>query len=189
MSTLSPQIRSRIPRWSDAPGLRSRLSLVPPRAVHARRTPFVVLIFGILVAGVVGLLMFNTQMQQAAFHATALQDRATALKAEQQQLDMELQQLQDPQRLAQRARRLGMVVPASPAFVQLSDGKILGTPQVTTPADAMRINGFAAPKPADLSPKTRVVHVRAPVTPVNSSSGHGAASTAGQPAQGMKKKH
>ena len=40
---------------------------------QAARTPFVVLVIGLLVAGVVGLLMFNTHMQQASFRATALQ--------------------------------------------------------------------------------------------------------------------
>jgi hypothetical protein len=122
----------------------------------------VVLIGAVLLAGVIGLLMFNTQMQQTSFHATALQRRATALRAQQQDLAMELQRLRDPQQLAERARALGMVVPADPAFVRLGDGRVLGTPTVTTPDDAMRVRSFSADKPALLSPKPRIVRVPAP---------------------------
>lgn len=186
MSIASPQTRARAPRWSENPGLRSRLSLVPQRSTRARRTPFVALICGILVAGVVGLLMFNTEMQQISFHATALQERASALSAEQQHLEMQLQRIRDPQRLALRARNLGMVVPADPAFVRLSDGHILGTPVMTTVGDGMRVRGFAAAKPARLRPPPRVVHVSASA---NSTQHSGAASVASKAGHGKKKTH
>ena len=103
-----------------------------------------ILVFATLVAGVVGLLMFNTQMQQSSFHATALQQKADSLVAQQQSLDMELEELRDPQRLAQQARRLGMVPPLDPAFVRLSDGKTLGSPLPASPDDAVRINPLPA---------------------------------------------
>jgi hypothetical protein len=187
----SPLARSRVPRLDPA-AVRSRLALVPPRVGQARRTPFVVLICALLVAGVVGLLMFNTQMQQTSFAATALQHRATDLRAQQQDLAMQLQRLRDPQELAQRARNLGMVVPADPAFVRLSDGRVLGTPTVTTPEDGMRVRAFAADKPAELAPKARVVRVPAPqsaTTPATAgttSGATGAASPATATAQGRK---
>lgn len=186
MSIASPQTRARVPRWGENPGLRSRLSLVPPRLTRARRTPFVALICGILVAGVVGLLMFNTEMQQTSFHATALGERASALSAEQQRLEMQLQRLQDPQQLAVRARKLGMVVPADPAFVRLSDGHILGTPVMTTVGDGMRVRGFAAAKPARLTPPPRVVHVTAAA---KSQQHSGAASAGSKAGHGKKKTH
>jgi hypothetical protein len=182
--TTSPLSRARIPRLVEAAAVRSRLALVPPRASRARRTPFVVLICTVLVLGVVGLLMFNTQMQQTSFAATALQHRATALRAQQQDLAMELQRLRDPQQLAQRARSLGMVVPADPAFVRLTDGKVLGTPTVTTPQDGVRVRAFPADKPARLAPKPLVVRV--PATPAETSSSTGAAFPAGTATQGRK---
>jgi hypothetical protein len=197
--TTSPLSRARVPRLVETAAVRSRLALVQPRASRARRTPFVVLICAVLLAGVVGLLMFNTQMQQTSFRATALQDRATALRAQQQDLAMELQRLRDPQQLAERARALGMVVPQDPAFVRLGDGRVLGTPTVTTPDDAMRVRPFSADKPAELAPKPKIVRVPATTgTTTGSTSGTttgstpetstatGAASPATTSAQGKK---
>lgn len=161
MSNLMSQARTRVPRLAEAATVRARLSLVPAGTTTARRTPFVVLIFALLAGGVVGLLMFNTSMQQASFHATALQQEADALTAQQQQLSMQLDQLRDPQRLAHAARRLGMVVPPDPAFVRLTDGRVLGTPTVATPNDAVHIMGFPTPKPRLLAPPVRIVHVPA----------------------------
>jgi cell division protein FtsL len=184
--TTSPLSRARVPRIVETAAVRSRLALVPPRSTRARRTPFVVLVCAVLLAGVVGLLMFNTQMQQTSFHVTALQARATALQAQQQDLAMELQRLRDPQRLAERARALGMVVPQDPAFVRLGDGRILGTPTVTGPDDAMRVRSFSAEKPADLAPKPRIVRVPAVVTPAETQASTGAASPSGTAAQGRK---
>lgn len=165
MSFSSPLARARFPRLHDAAAVRSRLALVPPVRVRARRTPFVVLVAAVLVAGVVGLLLFNTQMQQGSFQTSTLQQEAEALAAQQQSLDMQLQQLRDPQHLAQRAVALGMVVPADPAFVRLSDGKVLGRPAPTTVDNRMRVRGYPAAKPAALAPAPRVVHVTATPKP------------------------
>lgn len=182
--------RARFPRLQDAAAVRSRLALVPPVRSRARRTPFVALVGVVLVAGVVGLLLFNTQMQQGSFETSALQQQAQALTAEQQSLDMQLQQLRDPQQVAQRAVDLGMVVPPDPAFVRLSDGKVLGTPTVTTVEDRMRVRGYPAAKPAALAPTPRIVHVTAKPKPVTTtaktSAATGPASTPTSAAQGRK---
>lgn len=163
MSSLMSQARTRVPRFADAAAVRARLVLVPARATTARRAPFVVLIFALLGGGLVGLLMFNTNMQQASFHVTRLQQQATALTAEQQALDMQLERLRDPQRLARAGRQLGMVAPPEPAFVRLSDGRVLGHPTAATPDDAVHIHAYPAAKPKSLSPAPLVIRVKAPV--------------------------
>jgi hypothetical protein len=161
MSTLITQARARVPRFAEAAVERARLTVVPPRRAigrtQAARTPFAVLVIAMLVAGVVGLLMFNTNMQQASFKATALQERVNALTAEEQGLNMELDGLRDPQRLATVAKELGMVPSSHPAFVSLLDGKVLGNPGPATADDAFRINPLPAPKPASLKRKKIVV--------------------------------
>ena len=167
MSTLMSQARSRVPRFAEAAVERARLSVVPGQVVRAPRAPFAVLVLGILVAGVVGLLMFNTHMQQASFYATSLQQRADALTAQQQSLDMDLERLRDPQRLAHAGRQLGLVVPAVPSFVRLSDGAVLGTPTAATPDDGMRIKPFPVGKPASLRPAPLVIRVPAAAQPGN----------------------
>ena len=59
----------------------------------------------VLVGGIVGLLLFNTSMQQASFAATSLESEATHLAARQQTLQMELDELRNPQRVAARPSR------------------------------------------------------------------------------------
>ncbi|MDQ6934854.1 MAG: hypothetical protein M3130_06150 [Actinomycetota bacterium] len=161
MSTLISQARNRVPRFAEAAVERARLSVVPARAVRAKQGPFAVLVILLLAVGVFGLLLFNTNMQQSSFYVTSLQSRADALIAKEQSLNLELQQLRDPQRLAVVGRRLGMVAPQAPAFIDLRTGRILGTPMPATPLDAMRISSFPVQKPAELRPKPLVVHVRA----------------------------
>jgi hypothetical protein len=166
MSTLMTQARSRVPRFAESAVERARLTVVPQRMLvrtHAARTPFVALVLAILAGGVVGLLMFNTSMQQSSFTATALQHEVTALTAEEQKLNMELDALRDPQRLASEAKALGMVPPSQPAFVRLGDGKVLGTPAPATGEDAVRIHPMPPAKPAQLRPRPIVVKVPAPV--------------------------
>lgn len=152
--------RTRVPRFAEAAVERARLTVVPQRSLgrtQARRTPFAVLVLAMLVAGVVGLLMFNTHMQQSSFTATALQDRVTTLTAQEQSLNMELDQLRDPQRLAKAAKRLRMVAPSTPAFLDMSTGRILGTPTAATSGDAVRINPLPAQLPKALARKTVIV--------------------------------
>lgn len=170
MSTLMSSARTRVPRFAEAAVERARLTVVPSRSLgrslgrtQAARTPFAVLVIALLAAGVVGLLMFNTHMQQSSFTATALQNRVNALTAEKQSLDMELDRLRDPQRLATAAKRRGMVAPAQPAFVRLRDGRVLGSPTPADTGDAMQINPMPAPKPESL--KQRTIIVRKPAIP------------------------
>lgn len=196
MSTLMTQARTRVPRFAEAAVERARLTVVPQRNLgrtQAARTPFAVLVLGMLAAGVVGLLMFNTHMQQASFTATALQQQVTELTAKEQSLNMELDALRDPQRLASAAKELGMVPPTQPAFVRLADGSVLGNPTAATPADAVRINPMPPAKPAELAPRPIIIKVpAAPLPPVppavvaNSQAGTGAASAGRTPTGGRK---
>jgi hypothetical protein len=112
-----------------------------------------------LAGGVVGLLMFNTNMQQASFKATALQGQVNDLTAREQSLDMELDRLREPQRLASAAKALGMVAPAQPAFIRIGDGRVLGNPTPSSPADAVRINPLPSELPESIKPKTVIAKV------------------------------
>ena len=154
MSSLMNEARSRVPRIAEAAVERARLTVVPRTAGRrAARVPFVTLVSVILVAGVAGLLFFNTSMQQVSFTATRMEHRAELLDAEQQGLQMQLDSLRNPQRLAIRAKHLGMVPQASPAFIRLGDGTVLGTPTPASWADAIRVNALPTRRPKDLRPK------------------------------------
>jgi hypothetical protein len=181
MSSPSFQIRSGRLRSAAAPSRvsgiagaavqKARLTVVPRTRTRTSRLPFVTLVSFVLLAGVVGLLMFNTSMQQAAFAATAMEQQASTLTAREQTLRMELDGLRDPQRVARQAQRMGMVIPATPAFLRLSDGKVLGTPTPATRDGALRLLPEAPPKPAVLDPAPNVVTVVGPPSTEQTGSG------------------
>lgn len=135
-STAAATARSvrRLAAWVDPVALRrARLAVVPRTRARAPRLPFVALVSAILLGGVIGLLMFNTSMQQAAFVENKLSVQASNLAARQQALESDIQRLDDPQTIAAKAQAQGMVIPLNPAMLHVPDGKVDGVP---TPATA-----------------------------------------------------
>lgn len=150
MSSPAFQVR-RAPRPNAPAVAKARLRVVPLRRTRAPRMPFVALVSLLLVGGVVGLLMFNTSMQQASFAATSLQAQATSLNEHQQTLEMELEQMRDPQRVARAAQRQGMVVPGDAAYIQ-PDGSVRGTATPATSTVRLRLAPRPAVRPKVLDP-------------------------------------
>lgn len=159
MSSALPQSRLRVQRIAEAAVERARLTVVPRTRVRAPRVPFVTLVSLLLVGGVVGLLMFNTTMQQNSFTVSAMQSQADDLIAEQQALEMRLDHFRDPQRLGVWAREHGLVQPPSPAFLLLN-GKVLGTPVPASAEDAFDPRTPVARKPAELETAPIIVEQR-----------------------------
>ena len=123
------------PRVAQRALQRARLTVVPRRrtAVRAPRVPFVMLISALLLGGVIGLLFFNTSMQQASFRETALSHQARDLDAQQEALQLQLDALRDPQRIARLAQQMGMIVPTgAAAILDYQTGRIRGA---RTPAE------------------------------------------------------
>lgn len=144
---------------------RARLSVVPQRRVRAPRVPFVTLVSMILVGGVVGLLCFNTQMQQASFTTSTLEERADNLGARVQTLQMENEQRQNPNRVAAEAQRAGMVLPDSAKQLSLATGEISGVGAPATADNTPRLEGRNPAKPAELAPPPNTTYVEAPAVP------------------------
>ena len=154
---MSTPLSTRVPRLAEAAVERARLTVVPRRTQKAAKVPFVTLVSLLLVGGVVGLLLFNTNMQQASFVATSMEERAAVLAGKEESLRMQLHRLRDPQNVAAHAKKLGMVPASSPAFIRLSDGKVLGRPAVAEPTDILRISPLPPAKPRSLRPKFVIV--------------------------------
>lgn len=155
-SQVAVALRRRVPSIAGKAVTRARLTVVPRRRTQAPRVPFVTLVTLVLVGGVVGLLLFNTSMQQASFAASSLEEQARTLTAREQTLRMELDDLRDPQRVAESAQAMGMVPALSPAFLNLADGSVVGEPTAATRADGVRIRPLPPRKPAVLTPTTIV---------------------------------
>lgn len=164
MSSPASQVRIRMPRIAQEAVDQARLSVVPRIRSRAPRVPFVTLVSLVLVGGVVGLLLFNTSMQQASFSASSLEQQADGLAAREQTLRMELDELRNPQRVATQAQQMGMVIPPAPVFLDLEGGKTSGVRTPATPEDALRLLPRAAVKPAVLAPAPTVVKVEADST-------------------------
>jgi hypothetical protein len=162
MSSTAPALRARVPRLAGAALERARLTVVPKRQRHTSPVPFLLLVSMLAVGGVVGLLLFNTSMQQASFAATDLQHQADVMQARQQTLQMQLDQLRDPQVIALKAQRMGMVLPTSPAVLDLRTGKVLGQAVPATRVDPLRLLAPPPTKPVELDPPAHVTVVRAP---------------------------
>ena len=182
MSQQAMQIRSRLPRFAEDAVERARLTVVPRRRTAAGRVPFLALVSMVLLGGVVGLLLFNTSMQQASFATTALEQQSTRLAAREQSLSMDLERLRNPQRIAGAALKLGMVQACSPAFLQLGTGKVVGAP--CSEPNPLRINERPPVKPAELNPKTKIVHEAAPPASGDTASADAAQNSAGDTAAG-----
>jgi hypothetical protein len=129
-SRVSPASKATRPAGQPRPKPpRTRLLMVPPVSPDAPRAPFVVLVASLLVAGLGGLLFLHTALAEDSFRLHDLQVRASVLEDQQQALEQSLAIEAAPRRLSDRAQALGMVRSENPAFIRLSDGRILGKPK------------------------------------------------------------
>jgi hypothetical protein len=101
----------------------------PPAPVTAPRAPFVMLVLVLVAAGIIGLLVLNTKINEDSFRLQKMRDRQVALDTREQQLGSELADRQSPGNLAAAARRLGLVPAGTPAFLYLPDGRVVGVAQ------------------------------------------------------------
>ena len=126
MSQLAPvrPLPRTSPRRAAAPTPR-QLRVVSPPELRGNGL-FLALCVTLLLGGFVGVLMLNTAMAKGSYTMRDLQQRSDELADTQDALQHTIDGLSGPGPLAQRARALGMVPAATPAFLRLSDGKVLG---------------------------------------------------------------
>ena len=110
-----------------------RIRLVPTPATSRSRVPFILLCITTLGVALVGVLLLNTTMAHGSYEQRGLQRELARLAQEEQALLAQLDAASSPRELAEHAARMGMVQDSTPAFVRLSDGKVIGD---VTPAQA-----------------------------------------------------
>lgn len=111
---------------------KPRLRVAPPAPVTVPRAPFVALILVVVAAGVLGILVLNTKINENAFKLAHLHSERSDLDQQEQQLDQRLAELESPNNLAVAACREGMVPANNPAYLQLPNGQVVGVPQPAT---------------------------------------------------------
>jgi hypothetical protein len=117
--------RATAPEARTAPAGR-RVTGALPRA--RSRTPFILLLVGLLGGGLVCLLLINTTLAEGSFRITAMQQKNAALTQQEQALQQETAQLEAPAWIAARARQLGMQPVGRLRFINLKDGRIYNQP-------------------------------------------------------------
>ena len=105
----------------------------PQRAAAARprvrsRTPFVLLLVGLLGGGLVSLLIINTTLAAGSFRITAMQHKNADLAQQEQALQQQIAQEQSPASIAVRARQLGMRPTGRLRFIDVKTGRIYSQP-------------------------------------------------------------
>jgi hypothetical protein len=135
--------------------------VVRPPAVERGRTVFVVSCLLLLVGGLLSLLLINTALAQGSFTLHDLQAQSDELGDREQALRHDIDVQAAPERLAARATALGMVPSQSPAFLRLSDGRLLGVAaaaerpkQPTVAAQAKKAATTSATATARSTPST-----------------------------------
>ncbi len=114
------------------------LRLVRPVRSRAKKAPFVVVVMTIVGAGLVGLIVMSTVLQAQSYESAKLDREAAVLETQQQAMARDVDRLQSPANVASRAIEIGMVPNANPAFLRLSDGKVLGKPQAAEAGSNIR---------------------------------------------------
>ncbi|WP_233712234.1 hypothetical protein [Kribbella turkmenica] len=172
MSTVfSPSKARATPAVTTAKRPEPKLRVVYGAPFRPPRMPFVIFVVSLLAAGLVGLLLLNTELQSGTFQVTELNKQADQLKDQQEQLEKQVRTLESPQNLADSALRMGMVPNPNPVFLRLSDGRVLGVPEEGKAGTGAAMFGpgmpAATPKPpAAVTPKPPATTVKPPATTV-----------------------
>ncbi|WP_433168170.1 hypothetical protein [Kribbella sp. CA-247076] len=169
MSTVFSPSKARVtPAVTTAKRPEPKLRVVYGAPFRPPRMPFVIFVVSLLAAGLVGLLLLNTELQSGTFQVTELNKQADQLKDQQEQLEKQVRTLESPQHLADSALRMGMVPNPNPVFLRMSDGRVLGVPEEGKAGTgaAMFGPGMAAttPKATPKPPATVKPPVKPPAT-------------------------
>ena len=108
---------------------RPRLRLVPPVKARVSTFGFLLILAALVVVGMVFVMVVTTQVGAQSRDLSNLRREATQLSYEVAARRTELQGVSSSGSLALRAAELGMVPNPFPAFVDLSNGAIVGQPQ------------------------------------------------------------
>lgn len=145
-------------RIGQAASSRPQLRSVPrPRREPMGPIAFAMLVIGILVAGMVGLLMLNTMLQNQAFEVRSAQRQARELGYRVSDLESQVTRANSPANLGRRAGELGMVPNPNAVFIDLRTGQITGKPTRVTGGEIPSLSTGSAPAVPPLDAKNPAV--------------------------------
>ena len=101
---------------------------------RSSKRQFAMIIMTTFVSGMLLLLFVNTMASQASFEKHAVQLELAQITSDTQALQQAVIRGESVENLTKVAYRMGMVPVQSPAFLRLTDKKILGKPEAATSA-------------------------------------------------------
>ena len=104
---------------------------------------------GLLLSGLLALLLLNMSMAEGSFRVHELQRAAGELSDAEAALEQSITAVSAPSALADEASRMGMVPAASPAFLDLESGEVLG---VAAPAEESTTFSVVVKPPTPVRP-------------------------------------
>ena len=173
MSTVFSPQKARVTPVASGPAKKPqpRLRVVYGAPFRPPRMPFVIFVVSLLAAGLVGLLLLNTELQSGTFNITKLSSQADQLRDQQEQLEKQVRTLESPQNLSDRALRMGMVPNPNPVFLRLSDGRVLGVPAEGKAGTGTAMFGPGTPTGTAIKPTTTTPVKPTTTTPVKPPAG------------------
>lgn len=132
-------------RRREAP--RPVLTVVP--AAGPSHGGMLIVCAGLLLSGLLGLLLLNMSMAEGSFRVHELQSTAGELADAEVALEQSITAVSAPAALAEQASRMGMVPAASPAFLDLHSGEVLG---VAAPAETESTFSVVVKPPVSVRP-------------------------------------
>ena len=135
-----PQTRTDIRSAPARAGQAAAPGTAPAGAPSNARTPFIVLLLGLLGGGLVCLLVINTTLAAASFRISDLQKGNVRLARQQQTLQQQVASEESPATIEQQAYRLGMRPQSILNFVDLKTHRRYSSPPAT--AGASSIPGY-----------------------------------------------
>ncbi|OLT22892.1 hypothetical protein BJF79_46170, partial [Actinomadura sp. CNU-125] len=106
---------------------KSTVEAAPRRVAQSPpRTPFILLIVGLLGGALVSLLLLNTVLAKDAFTLTGLQQSNERLEERAQELEVENAEARSPEKIAEIAENLGMKPNEVPVFFDTDTGRTSG---------------------------------------------------------------
>jgi hypothetical protein len=127
------------PRRAAAPRPAGPAAAGGPAAAIAR-TPFILLVVGLLGGGLVCLLVINTVLASGSYQISSLQQAQAARQQQVQALQQQIATDSAPAVIARRARQLGMVAPPLTSFLNLRTGQVVSQP--TTEPGVPAVPGY-----------------------------------------------
>ena len=178
MSTVFSPQKARVTPAAPAKRTEPKLRVVYGAPFRPPRMPFVIFVVSLLAAGLVGLLLLNTELQRGTFDITNLSNQADQLRDQQEGLEKQVRTLESPQNLADQALKMGMVPNPNPVFLRLSDGKVLGVPKEGKAGTGTAMFGPGTPTGVATKPPATVKPPAATVKPPTTSTKPPATGTA-----------